>query len=124
MTGTAPFDDDLLERVLAAVNPGDVISTLGIARPNWIVSVDREGVTVETERSKDRGTGPQLVPAWMVTTAWEHLGRYGRLSQKELLGPLNVKRSAFVCALLARFPDVDIESTRPVVLGLAQARQG
>ena len=28
-------------------------------------------------------------------------GRYGRLSQKELLGPVNVKRSAFVCALLA-----------------------
>lgn len=91
MTGTVPFDDDLFERVLAAANAGDVITTLGIARPNWIVSVDREGVKVETERSKERGTGPQLVPAWMVTTAWEHLGRYGRLSQKELLGPLTVQ---------------------------------
>ena len=44
MTGTAPFDDDLFERVLVAANPGDVITTLGIARPNWIVCVDREGV--------------------------------------------------------------------------------
>jgi hypothetical protein len=54
----------------------------------------------------------------MIATAWEHLRLHGRLSQKKLLGPLNVKRSAFVCALVARFPDVDIESDRPVVLRL------
>ena len=64
MTGSAPFDDDLVERVLAAANPGDVTTTLGIARPNWIVCVDREGVKVDTERSKERGAGPQRVPAW------------------------------------------------------------
>jgi hypothetical protein len=63
VVGTAPFDGELFERVLIAANPGDVIRTLGIARPNWIVSVDREGVKVETGRSKERGTGPQLVPA-------------------------------------------------------------
>jgi hypothetical protein len=57
VTGTAPFDDELFERVLTAVNPGDVITTLGIARPNWIVSVDREGVKVDraVER-KGRGS--------------------------------------------------------------------
>jgi hypothetical protein len=29
-----------------------------------------------------------------------------------------VKRSAFVCALLAQFPDVVVRSTRPTVLEL------
>ena len=121
MTVSAQFYEELFERVLAVARPGDVVTTLGLARPNWIISVDRNGVRVETERSKEKGSGPQLVPAWMIETAWEHLRLHGRLSQKELLGPLNVKRSAFVCALVARFPDVDIESDRPVVLRLRQA---
>lgn len=122
MTVAKPFNDELFDRVSTAVKPGDIVTTLGTARPNWIFSVDRDGVWVETERSKERGSGPQLVPAGMVATAWEALRRHGRLSQKELLGPLNVKRSAFVCALLARFPDVDIESDRPVALRLRRAQ--
>ncbi|MGO9733520.1 hypothetical protein [Mycobacterium sp.] len=36
----------------------------------------------------------------------------------ELLHELNVKRSAFVCALLAQFPDVVVRSTRPIILEL------
>ena len=61
-----------------AVRPGQVINTLGIARPNRIVSIDRAGVLVETERSAEKGTGPQLVPAWMIATAWQHLRVHGR----------------------------------------------
>jgi hypothetical protein len=45
----------------------------------------------------------------MIATAWHRLLQRGRLSQQEVLEELNVKRSAFVCALLARFPDVEVE---------------
>jgi hypothetical protein len=110
------FDDALLELVLSAVGPGDEIETLTSRRPNRLVSIDRRGIEVETLRSDDRGTGPQLVPAWMITAAWEHLSRHHQLTQNELLNELNVKRSAFVCALLAAFPGVVVRSTRPTVL--------
>ena len=58
------------------------------------------------------------MPAWMIVAAWEHLRRNGELTHHELLHELNVKRSAFVCALLAQFPDVVVRSTRPLVLEL------
>ncbi len=98
------LDDELLERVLAVVRPGDEITTLSNKRPNRIVSVCQSGVEVETLRSDRRGTGPQTVPAWMIVVAWHHLRQKGELSQNELLNDLNVKRSAFVCALSAQFP--------------------
>jgi hypothetical protein len=103
---SAAFDDDLLQLINRAVTAGQVIYTLGKARPNRIISIDREGLFVETEKSVAEGRGPQLVPAWMVSTAWQYLVEHGRLSQAELLDGLNVKRSAFVCALLSHFPGV------------------
>jgi hypothetical protein len=111
-----PFDDEVFERVCAALQVGDVISTVGISRPNWVTGINEDGILVETLRSRQMGSGPQLVPAWMINRAWHHLRKHGRLSQTQLLNELNVKRSAFVCALLARFDDVDIESDKPVVL--------
>jgi hypothetical protein len=104
--------------VNAVVEVGHEISTLSNRRPNRIVSADCSGVLVATLRSERRGTGPQLVPAWMIVAAWEHLRRNGVLSHDVLLNELNVKPSAFVCALLARFPDVDVRSNRPIVLEL------
>ena len=115
------FDDDLMERIRAAVEIGGEIETLSIKRPNRIVGVDRKGIEVETLRSDSRGSGPQLVPAWMVVAAWDRLRRRGQLSQSELLDELNVKRSAFVCALLALFPDVVVRSTRPTVLEIVSS---
>ena len=112
------FDDVLMGRIRAVVRSGDEIYTLTSKRPNRIVAIDRAGIRVETLRTDDRGSGPQLVPAWMVIAAWEHLCRNGRLSQNELLHDLNVKRSAFVCALLSRFRDVDVSATQPTVLEL------
>jgi hypothetical protein len=112
----AEFDDELLERVQSVVEPGDEISTVSNKRPNRIVAIDRLGVSVETLRSDRRGSGPQLVPAWMIVAAWKRLKQKGELSQNELLNELNVKRSAFVVALLAQFPDVVVRSTRPTVL--------
>jgi hypothetical protein len=54
----------------------------------------------------------------MIVAGWEHLRQYGVLTHQELLNELNVKRSAFVYALLAQFPDVVVCSTRPIVLVL------
>ncbi|OBF29762.1 hypothetical protein [Mycobacterium sp. ACS4331] len=110
------FDDDLLDRITSVAEVSHEIPTLSIKRPNWISSVDRGGVWVETERSRARRSGPQLVPAWMIVTAWKRLCERGNLSQVELLKELNVKRSAFVCALLAQFPDVAVLQQRPTVL--------
>lgn len=107
---SATFDDALLDLIHAAVDVGDVITTLGRARPNRITWINEDGVWVRTEKSDREGTGPQLVPAWMITAARNHLVKRGRLTQQELLEELNVKRSAFVCALLAHFPDVEVES--------------
>ncbi|CAJ1581899.1 hypothetical protein [[Mycobacterium] wendilense] len=114
----AEFDDDLFERVSDVAGPGTAILTLSTKNLNRITEVRRDGVLVETERSMSLGTGPQLVPAWMIAAAWERLCDKGELSQQELLNELNVKRSAFVCALVAKFPEVRIRSTRPTVLEL------
>ena len=112
------LDDELFDRVRSAIKSGDEISTLSNKRPNRVISVDRSGVSVETLRSDRLGTGPQVVPAWMIVAAWEHLRERGELTHRELLNELNVKRSAFVCALLAQFPGVVVRSTRPIVLEL------
>lgn len=111
----AELDNDLLERI-TEVAGSDVIETLSNKRANWIASVDRAGVWVETQRSRERGAGPQLVPAWMIVAAWEQLCKNGTLSHIELLNDLKVMRSAFVCALFAQFPDVVVVQDRPAVL--------
>ncbi len=113
---TVELDDDLYNRIASVIAVGDEIETLSIKRPNWIASVDRTGVWVETGRSRSRQSGPQLVPAWVIAVAWDRLCMNGTLSQVELLNDLNVKRSAFVCALLAQFPDVVVRQNRPTVL--------
>ncbi|ORB12687.1 hypothetical protein [Mycobacterium noviomagense] len=118
---TIELGDELLDLVRSVVEPGDEIPTVSNKRPNRIVSIDRSGLSVETLRSDRRGTGPQMVPAWMIVAAWEHLRREGELTHSQLLNELNVKRSAFVCALLAQFPDVVIRSSRPIVLELIRA---
>ncbi len=115
---SADFEDALFERVSEVVGPGTALLTLTTKRLNRIVGVDRKGVLVETERSLGLGSGPQRVPAWMIAAAWDRLCDKGELSQQELLNELNVKRSAFVCALVAKFPEVHIRSTRPTVLEL------
>lgn len=110
------LDDDLLERITEVVDGSDVIETLSNKRTNWVASCDRTGVWVETERSRARGAGPQLVPAWMIVVAWEQLCKNRTLSHIELLHDMKVMRSAFVCALLAQFPDVVVVQDRPAVL--------
>lgn len=117
------FGDDLYQRICSLIEPGAEIATLSNKCVNRIAAVERRGIYVETARSDARGSGPQLVPAWMVVRAWEHLCRERNLSQVELLNDLNVKRSAFVFALLALFPEVVIKSTNPGVLELIPSSQ-
>ncbi|MFC7673278.1 hypothetical protein ACFQWH_09370 [Mycolicibacterium sp. GCM10028919] len=119
MSRGARFSVELYERINLVIEPGDEIATLSSLKLNEIVAIDRDGIDVATERSRRLGKGPQRVPAWMVTRAWEHLRAHGSLSQQGLLDDLGVKRSAFVCALLAAFPDVEVESLRPTVLRFA-----
>ena len=116
------LDDALLERIQSAVRPSDTILTLANKRPNVITAIDRDGVWVRTLRSDCRKAGPQLVPAWMIATAWQRLNKARVLSNTELLEGLNVKRSAFVIALLAEFADVVVRSTRPIVIELVGAQ--
>ncbi len=59
----------------------------------------------------------------MIVTAWRHLQKTGELSHAELLEDLNVKRSAFVIALLAQFSDVVVRSTEPIVVELIGGAQ-
>jgi len=116
---TDEFDDELFDRILAVAEDDATVSTVSHKRPNWISSVERTGVWVETERSRDRKSGPQLVPAWMITVAWNHLQQNGTLASVYLLKQLKVHRSTFVCALLARFPDVEVRQNTPTILALA-----
>ncbi|GJF12582.1 hypothetical protein NGTWS1803_22680 [Mycolicibacterium cyprinidarum] len=116
----AAFDDELFDQILEVVGPGTAVLTLSTKNLNRVTAVDRKGVWVETERSMRLGSGPQLVPAWMIVVAWDRLCDKGELSQQDLLNELNVKRSAFVCALLAKFPEVHIRSTRPTLLELTR----
>lgn len=101
---------------LHATSP--LITTIANGRPNRIVGVGHDGVWIETEASQSKDSGPQLVPAWMIQVAWEHLRTEGSLENTYLLATdgLNVKRSSAVCALLARLPGVHIESARPIRL--------
>lgn len=105
----------LLEE-LHATSP--VITTIANGRSNRIVGVGHDGVWIETEASLAKDSGPQLVPAWMIQVAWNHLRAEGSLENTYLLATagLNVKRSSAVCALLARLPGVHVESSRPIRL--------
>jgi HKD family nuclease len=114
------FDAGLFEALCGAIPNGTVVPTLSDARPNLVVEMAPHGVYVETVRSRARGSGPQLVPAWMLQLAWDYLQLHGELSNRYLLAEdgLNVKRSSAVCALLARLPAIDLVSSRPIVLQL------
>jgi len=114
------LDDELLDLLQEHAPAGSVIHTLSNRRPNWIKDVTRQGVFIETERSRALGVGAHLVPAWMIQVAWSHLRDRGSLTNAYLVASdgLNVKRSAAVCALLSVLPKVEVRSTRPILLVL------
>ncbi|HEY9563407.1 MAG TPA: hypothetical protein VIR30_06515 [Nocardioides sp.] len=109
---------ELLEELRAVTAQSSLIATVSTGRPNWIASIVAEGVWLETEASRSKGVGPQLVPAWMLNAAWHHLRSTGTLDNRFLLSTegLNVKRSSAVCALLSQLPWVEVASSRPIML--------
>lgn len=113
-----PFSRELLELVREHVPTSEPIFTVASGQPNWVVEITPPELRVETERSGAAGSAPQGVPAWMLEVAWRRLMTRGRLTHRELLATddLNVKRSALVCAVLARLPGVGVAQTRPIVL--------
>lgn len=96
--------------------------TLADGKPNRVFDVTPDGVWVETVRSRQLGRPAQLVEAWMIQVAYDWLRAHGTLTNRFLLNTdgLNVKRSSFVCALLARLPGVEVESTRPIALAMVR----
>jgi HKD family nuclease len=118
------LDDALLTGIRAALANDMVVRTLSDGKPNWVREITPDGIWVETERSRAIDKPPQLVEAWMIQIAWEWLRRHGRLSNRFLLATdgLNVKRSSFVCALLARLPEVRVTRLRPIELTFSAVR--
>jgi hypothetical protein len=115
---------ELLAGITAALAEDRVVRTLADGNPNWVREITADGVWVETEKSRKQGRPAQLVEAWMIQIAWEWLRAHGRLTARFLVATdgLNVKRSSFVCALLARLPEVTLVSTRPrIELAMAPA---
>ena len=111
----------LLHALKAAIPEGSTIPTLAEGRPNRVTAIQPEGVWIETTRSETAGAGAQLVEAWMLQTAWDHLELHGTITNSFVLNELNVKRSSAVCALLARLPNVRVTSSRgPIELELAR----
>ena len=114
------FDVALFAMLQAEVALNPLFLTLTHGRPNHVVEVTRSGMYVETEASMEKGRPPQLVPAWMIEMVWIALRTRGRISQQEVLADdgLNVRRSAAVCAVLARLPGVGVvrEGRRTVLV--------
>ena len=94
-----------------------VVQTLGPSpKRNRITRVLRTGLYVETDRTRARGSGPQVVPAWMFNVAWTYLKAHGRLTNPHLLKVLRVYRSTAVLATLAQLPGVRVASRKPITL--------
>ena len=105
--GDVQFDERLFALVQREVARNPVFLTLSQRRPNRVVRVGRDGLDVETERSRGRTGGAEPIPAWMFNLAWERLHAHGVLTNAELLNELRVHRSSAVCAILARLPGVE-----------------
>jgi HKD family nuclease len=105
------FSPEVFAMIREVVAADPVVRTLKDGKPNRIVDVSDEAVYVETNRSKERGGRPKLIPAWMIMVAWDVLRARGSmeeslLTNKELVEDFQIHRSSFVLALLARFPGV------------------
>ena len=98
-----------LHQHLHSLVTGDPIRTIGQQKPNWITAVDRENIWVETEKSRQEGTGPQPVPVDWAESAYQTLWERGDLTIQDL-APKAEHRSAFIFALLASMPSVRSEA--------------
>jgi hypothetical protein len=103
------FSSELYGLILTAVAAtGGQFTTIAKDKPNHVTEVTTTGLYVVTDASAAKSAPAQFVPAWMIEIAWDYLRAHGRLTNRFLLDAdgLNVKRSSFVCALLAKLPGV------------------
>lgn len=106
----------LLAALLHALPEGTTVTTLGDQQPNHIVAVTGDAIWVETNKTRAEGSGGQPVPGWMLQLAYDRLRSHGTLTNATLLNDLRVHRSSFVCAALARLPEIEVVSRRPISL--------
>ena len=114
------FDHDLAALIRSAFAAPCEFVTVANQATNRITAIEPEGMWIETGASIKKGSGPQLVPAWMFNEAWRILQRNGELTQQDLLNGLHgraVKRSAAVVGVLARLHGVEVLSVRPTKVG-------
>jgi len=88
------------------LHEGDIIHTLAENKSNEIDKITSEGFWVITDRSNPES---KLVPKWMFEKAINHLIEQGELSNRKLLNDLNVKRSSYVLASLAKLSYIDFD---------------
>ena len=119
------LEPDLLDAIRASMASRAELLTLADGKSNHVREVTRDGVWVETGRSHALGRPAQLVEAWMIQIAWDYLRAHGTLTNRYLQASdgLNVKRSSFVCALLAGLPGVEVVACSPITLGFAALTQ-
>ena len=98
--------EDVWNDLCVVLGEVDMVSTLSAHRPNHITRITEEGIEVTTRRSAPKS---RLVPKWMFERAIGHLLEHGSLTNDTLLNTLNVKRSSFVLAALAKLESVDFE---------------
>lgn len=111
------IEPELLAQIAAVARASPTVYTLGPSpRANRVADVNAFGVWVETDRSRERDEGAQVVTPRMLNLAWDALRARGRLTNRELLDELRVHRSSFVCAILARLPGVTSEGGRSIAL--------
>jgi HKD family nuclease len=116
------FSPDLESLIRRTFHLGQTVKTISQGQANRIMEILPTGILMETERTESRGTGPQLVDAWMIELAWDSLKSCGELSNTTLLNELKIHRSSAVCALLAHFEGVRVVSTRPILLTYKQVK--
>ncbi len=110
------IEPGLLAAIEAEQQRDPVFRTLRRGSANLVTEVTPAAVYIETDATRQKGTGPQPVEAWMLNLAWDHLQTHGRLSNTELLQDLRVHRSSAVCAILARVPGVQVTAKEPIQL--------
>lgn len=115
------FDLELLAQIQAVISPGDTVHTLGQRRPNRIGRIDRFGIEVTTEHSRQTSGGSRVVPAWMFNDVWHRLHVQPEVERDQvdrLIEGRKVKRSSIVFAVLARLDEVTVVRSRPLALRL------
>ena len=109
--GPTKFDERLHQLLQTATRENAKFLTLSHDKPNIVTALTPTGLYVETEASLLKGSQPQLVPSWMFELAWQTLQARGYVTQQAVLNELNIKRSAAVCAILARLPGVEVDQS-------------